>query len=819
MTSHRPPRSPETPESIFPGDSSLARIMRDLDWAATPLGPPELWPDGLKIPLRMLLTSRFEMWLGWGPDLHFFYNDAYVPTLGLKHPSMLGKPFREVWAEVYADVADQVERVRAGEATWNKALLLLLERNGYPEETYHSFSYSPLHGDEDRIEGMLCVVSEETERVIAERRMEMLRRLGMSLVGTSDPAGVRQALCSVLAESRRDFPFALIELQGDSTACTDDAHTLLDHPWPTLTDHVEKIRLPAQTHDGRTWPTGDWQRPPVEALVAPIPGATGQDSIGSLVLGLNPHRRDDDAIMDITRLLAAQISGAMANVDALQSERRRAERIWSHARDLMVVADSGGILRAVNAAWTRILGHPVEAVIGRHFNDFVLPDDATASQDAYDRATEKGDLTNFVNRLATSDGGFRWISWHTSTEGQIVYAYGRDITEQKASADALATTEEALRHAQKMEAVGQLTGGIAHDFNNLLTGIIGSLEVVQRRVAQGRYGDIAQFAEAATHSANRAAALTQRLLAFSRRQALAPKTLDVNELVTGMEVLIRRTIGETIRLELHPDRALWRTKCDPNQLESAILNLIINARDAMPGGGRLVLETRNVSMAGSAGAMGEHVAISVVDTGHGMSAETVARALIFFTTKPIGQGTGLGLSMVYGFAQQSGGFVEIDSRESRGTTVRICLPRTLEVVASAPAEAGPAIGRMARSQIVLVVEDEPAVCNVVTETLRDAGYETIDVGDAAAGLRYLQSGARVDLLLTDVGLPGGLNGRQLADAAVTLRPGLKILLMTGYVHDETRDDAPLDHGMELITKPFTSDRLAARVEAILGGRG
>ena len=799
--------------SIFPGDSTMARVMRDWDWAATPLGPPERWPDGLKIPLRMLLTSRFEMWLGWGPDLQFFYNDAYVPTLGLKHPSMLGKPFREVWAEVYADVEDQVARVRAGEATWNKALLLLLERSGYPEETYHSFSYSPLYGDAGSVEGLLCVVSEETDRVIGERRIEMLRQLGMALVGTSDPSGVQEAVCAILGASRRDFPFALLYLHGHGIACTPDARPLLDHPWPQEPGTGQKLKL----GDRRSWPTGDWQRPPDEALIVPISGAPGRPAIGSLVLGLNPHRRDDAAVVDIARLVAGQISGAMANVDARQLERRRAERIWSQARDLMVVADSGGIFRVVNPAWTRILGHPVADVVGRHFNDFVLADDHTASTAAYRQAVEDGDLTNFVNRLATNDGGFRWISWHTSTEGDVVYAYGRDITEQKASADALAAAEEALRHAQKMEAVGQLTGGIAHDFNNLLTGIIGSLEVVQRRIAQGRYRDVATFAEAATAAANRAAALTQRLLAFSRRQALAPKPLDAGELIASMEVLIHHTVGEAIEVACRATPGLWPTKCDPNQLESALLNLIINARDAMPAGGHLAVEARNVSAAGRSGAAGGYIAISVADSGHGMSAETVARAFDpFFTTKPIGQGTGLGLSMVYGFAQQSGGFVEIDSAEGKGTTVRLCLPRSQEGVDPSTPDTGPAAGRPPRSQMVLVVEDEPAVRAVVTETLRDVGYETIEAADGAGGLRYLESAQHIDLLLTDVGLPGGLNGRQLADAARTLRPTLKVLLMTGYAHNVAGGDVALEPGMEIITKPFTSDRLASRIEAFIG---
>lgn len=802
--------------SIFPGDSVMAGVMRDWDWASTPLGPPEKWPDGLKIPLRMLLTSRFEMWLGWGPDLHFFYNDAYVPTLGLKHPTMLGKPFRKVWAEVYADVEDQVARVRAGEATWNKALLLLLERSGYPEETYHSFSYSPLYGDGDAVEGLLCVVSEDTERIIAERRIEMLNALGMALVGISDPRSVQAAACSVLETNRRDFPFALLNLHGHGVACTPDAEVLLEYPWPVATEVGQTLRLP----EGLAWPNGDWQRPPGEAIVMSIPGAVGEATIGSIVLGLNPHRRNDTAVTDIVRLIVGQLSGAMANVNALQSERRRADRIWSHARDLMVVADSGGIFRAVSPAWTRILGHPIADVVGRHFSDFVLPDDLAASSSAYDQAIQVGDLTNFVNRLATSDGGFRWISWHTSTEGDVVYAYGRDITEQKASADALATAEDALRHAQKMEAVGQLTGGIAHDFNNLLTAIIGSLEVVQRRISQGRYDELATFAEAATSSANRAAALTQRLLAFSRRQILAPKAVDANQLIANMEMLIRRTIGETIELRSHAASDLWRTKCDPNQLESAILNLIINARDATPGGGGVVVETRNISAAGPTGTAGEFIAISVSDTGDGMSPETVARAFDpFFTTKPIGQGTGLGLSMVYGFAQQSGGFVEINSVVGEGTTVRICLPRSNDHSEPTPPIVSPVVVRSTKSQVVLVVEDESAVRAVVTETLRDVGYTIIEEVDGAGGLRRLQSAERIDLLLTDIGLPGGFNGRQLADAARTLRPDLKILLMTGYVHDAASAEAIQEPGMGIITKPFSSDRIAARVDTIIGTQG
>ena len=811
---------------IFPGDSAMAREMRTHDWTATPLGAPEGWPDGLKIPLRMLLTSRFEMWLGWGPDLCFFYNDAYIPTLGLKHPAMLGRPFREVWAEVYGDVADQVERVRAGEATWNKSLLLLLERNGYPEETYHSFSYSPLHGDGGAVEGMLCVVSEETEAVIAARRLDMLRALGMRLVGTLDDAAVREAVCAVLSANRRDFPFALIHVaEGGGRAghaCTHDAAHLLAEAWPLAEIEAggAPLRLPLPA--GLRCPTGDWAIPPAEAIAVAIPGPTGEPPFGSLILGLNPHRRGDDAILSFASLVAGQISGALANVRALQAERRRADRIWAHSRDLMVVLGADGIFRSVSPAWTRILGHAVEDVVGHHFEEFLIADDLPSTQGAIDRAANDADLTGFENRFRSRDGGHRRISWHTAMEGGLIYGYGRDVTEQKIAAEALERTADALRQSQKMEAVGQLTGGIAHDFNNLLTGIIGSLEMMQRKAAQGRTADVERYVAAATTSANRAAALTQRLLAFARRQALDPRTVDANRLVRDMEDLIRRSIGEAITFEMVTAVGLWTTRCDPNQLESAILNLAINARDAMAEGGRLTIETGNATIDAAYverhryAAAGQYVTVSVTDTGTGMAPDVIAKAFEpFFTTKPIGQGTGLGLSMVYGFTRQSNGFVNIYSEVGQGTTVRLYLPRDTAAVVEPVAEE--AVEEVVRaSGCVLVVEDEAAVRGLAVDLLAELGCRTIEAVDGPSAVAILQSDVAIDLLVTDVGLPG-LNGRQVADAGRAVRPDLKILIMTGYAHNAAVGNGLLDPGMEIITKPFALDKFAGRVRALIGG--
>jgi len=808
-------------EAMFPGDSEMARMMRATDWSATSLGNPDEWPDALKIPLRMLLTSRFEMWLGWGPDLTFFYNDAYIPTLGVKHPSSLGQPFREVWREVYADVAAQVEQVAAGGSTWNEALLLLLERSGYPEETYHSFSYSPLHDASGAVAGLLCVVSEETERVINERRMAMLRLLGGGMVGALDQDTIRRSVCATLADHRRDFPFALMRLTDASsegyTACTNDAAHLSDIAWPEPDDAGGKILLP----EGVTYPAGPWDRPPSEAIVVPISGAADDTSVGSLILALNPYRRDDDQL-GLAQLIAGQISGAIANVRVLQTERRRAERIWSQARDLMLVVGADGILQSVSPAWTRILGHPVEEVIGQHLDRFVMVDDMASTKAALDQAAAGRDVTGFENRYVTVTGDLRWISWHTAREDGLVYAYGRDVTEQKAASEALASAENALRQSQKMEAVGQLTGGIAHDFNNLLTGILGSLEMMQRKSAQGRTADVERYAAAATTSANRAAALTQRLLAFSRRQSLDPKRVDANQLIRGMEDLLRRSIGEMIELECVAAGGLWATRCDPNQLESAILNLAINGRDAMPDGGRMTIEAGNASIdetyvhRNSFAMPGQYVTISVTDTGTGMTPDVVSKAFDpFFTTKPIGQGTGLGLSMIYGFARQSGGFVNIYSEVGLGSTVRIYLPRDrgTELDEDLP-ETTVELARSRDEDVVLVVEDESAVRALIVDVLQDLGYRTIEAVDGPSGLEILQSKVRIDLLVTDVGLPG-LNGRQLADAARAVRAGLKILFVTGYAHNAAVGNGLLEPGMEIITKPFTIDKLASRVRMIV----
>ncbi len=479
----------------------------------------------------------------------------------------------------------------------------------------------------------------------------------------------------------------------------------------------------------------------------------------------------------------------------------------------------------------------------------VHPDDIEQSIRMWRKALESGEPFETEYRIRRHDGMFRWHLTRSvpirGADGTIALWIGTsaDIQDQKSSEQALAqlnaTLEEqvrartaelleaeaALRQSQKMEAVGQLTGGLAHDFNNLLTGITGSLDLLAIRVAQGRLGELDRYLQTAQGAAKRAAALTHRLLAFSRRQTLDPKPTDINRLIFGMDELIRRTVGPAVTVKASGAPGLWAVLVDPNQLENALLNLCINARDAMPDGGDLIVETSNLTFdAAEAKALdlpaGDYVSLGVADTGVGMTADVIARAFDpFFTTKPFGEGTGLGLSMVYGFARQSGGQAHIHSRLGLGTKVCVYLPRHAGDAKVVEPSAHEPMAPPSAGETVLVVDDEASVRMFIHEVLEELGCEVLLADNAAAGLKILESGARVDLLVTDVGLPGGMNGRQLADAARVTRPSLKILFITGYAESAALSEHHLKPGIQVLTKPFSLETLRARVSGIMAGAG
>lgn len=651
------------------GGGRMGSAMRSHDWARSPLGIPDSWPQPLKTLVGVLLAADQPMFIGWGPDHILLYNDGYAPMLADRDPGALGRPFFEVWPEVREELTPLFDAVARGEPVHMADLALELDRPGRAREAHFAFSYTPVRNEIGRVSGLFCACTETTDQVLAERQSSAARN-----------------------------------------------------------------------------------------------------------------------------------------------------RLFEMTRDLFGVATFDGYLKTINPAWSAVLGRSENELLTRPFAEIIHPDDLATTGDVVATLMTGKPVHQFHGRLLKTDGtpvSFAWSAVPDDTPGSgLFHTVGRDITEEQ-------NREEMLRQSQKMEAVGQLTGGLAHDFNNLLTGMMGNLELLQMRIARGRVDDLDRFIAAAQDAGRRAASLTQRLLAFSRRQTLDPKATDVQRLIRSMEELLRRTVGPEIVVDVVDVSDLWPAMIDAAQLESGLLNLSINARDAMPEGGRITIEAANKVLDRRAAQQhdmdpGEYLSICVTDTGTGMKTDVIARAFEpFFTTKPIGQGTGLGLSMIYGFARQSGGQVRIYSEVGMGTTVCIYLPRHAgDAVENASQSDNPTPPK-GGGETVLVVDDEATIRHLIDEILDEQGYTVIGAGDGAAGMKVLQSSARIDLLITDVGLPGGMNGRQVADAARVLRPGLKVLFITGYAENAAVGNGHLDRGMELLTKPFTIEALSLKVGDML----
>jgi PAS domain S-box-containing protein len=815
------------------GGGEMGALMRSHDWSLTPLGRPANWPQSLRTAVRLLLNTNHPMFIWWGPHLIQFYNDGYRQTMGPeRHPSALGQGGQQCWAEIWHIIGPQIEQVMGGGgATWHENQLVPVTRHGRLEQVYWTYGFSPIDED-DGVGGVLVVCRDVTEEYLSalalrEREAELARVQQVGRIG-----GLEVDLRTGF-RNRRSPEYLLIHgLPPDAVHETHEDWVRRIHPEDR--EATEKKFRDAVASNARDY-TVQYR------IIRPNDGQTRwisvrstieRDANGKAIRLVGAHTDVTEQVMaeqalrqseERYRTLADQLAELNATLaERVEEKTRERDRIWNVSQDLLVVADRDGVWRTINPAWIKTLGWNEAELLNRTSQWLEHPDDNGVTRAHVERLGANETTVRFESRFRHRSGSYRWLSWTGVSDHDHIYAVARDITAEKAAAERLKATEEALLQSQKMEAVGQLTGGIAHDFNNLLTGIVGSLDLLQTRLNQGRTENVARYIDAAMTSANRAAALTHRLLAFARRQPLIPKSVDANQLVVSLEDLLRRTIGETIDLAIVAPDDLWNTLCDPNQLESALLNLAINARDAMPDGGRLTISTANARIDGvtadtRALSPGEYICIDVTDTGTGMSAEVAARAFDpFFTTKPIGQGTGLGLSMIYGFARQSNGHATIDSKIGQGTSIRLYLPRHRGDVAEEHQAAAKAAEYAATGETVLVVEDEPVVRGVILEMLGEQGYRTLDAVDGPAGLRLLRTDARIDLLVTDVGLPG-MNGRQLADQARELRPGLKVLFITGYAESVAIADGFLQPGMEMITKPFDLGNLSRRVRAMVSG--
>ena len=541
------------------------------------------------------------------------------------------------------------------------------------------------------------------------------------------------------------------------------------------------------------------------------------------------------------------------------------DSVWRNAPDLFVSVSVKGVFQAVNPAWQSVLGHTYDQVIGHPMEEFIWPEDIGSTQVALVQALENGNLRDFRNRMLHKDGTTRWISWYTAKEGSQLFGYGRDVTREQQQAQALIDAELQLRQSQKMEAVGQLTGGIAHDFNNLLAGMMGSLALLERQLLEvAESGQISlkkvhlqRHLSNAQSAGRRAATLTQRLLAFSRQQTLEPAIVDVPTLVKEMVELIGSTVGMSVELNfVAPTDTGLVVRADKNQLENALLNLCINARDAMPDGGVLTIESSAVLLDEAAAAAlrvpdmrpGAYVQLKVSDTGCGMDAAVISRAFDpFFTTKPVGTGTGLGLSMIHDFAQHSGGYAQLESTLGKGTWASIYLPRLSAdggaaaqlaepVVVARPDNTAPlptssqvpmadyvlpiaavvaTVAAKKGQRTILVVDDEAIVREFVAEVLTEEGFHVLQAATALQGLQHLRSAVPLALLITDVGLPGGMNGRQFAEAARDVQAGLQVLFITGFAESTVWHGGHHPSGMQVLVKPFEIDTLIARVSHML----
>ncbi len=1165
-------------EGFLAGGGELGELSRTFDWSRSSLGIPSAWPQSLKTVVRVMLTSRQPIWIGWGRDLTFFYNDPYKAIIGGKHPHALGKPTSDVWSEIWTDIGPLLDKAMGGvEGTYVEEQLLVMERNGYREETYYTFSYSPIPDDDGKPGGIICANTDDTKRVVGERQLSTLRDLASAIGDTRSWLEVCDRSVAALSKNARDIPFAMIYMADSDgeqlslvascgivdghSAAPRSAPLASNAPWPfadVLAGNEPHVVTDLDKKFTDILPLGAWSEAPTKAAMLHIMSAGHTGRTGVLIVGLNPFRLFDDNYRDFLALVSGQIGAAIANADAYEHERQRAEELaaldrsktaffsnLSHEfrtpltlmlgpleeslanaaalpateldRVKIVHRNSLRLLKLVNSLldfsrieagrvqatfqatdvsaytaelasnfrsatekaglrlvidcpplsepvyidrdmWEKIVlnllsnafkftfdgeirvslrqnngaavltvqdtgtgipesemprlferFHRVHGARGRSFEGsgiglalvrelielhggsihahsqvdrgttfvvsvplgishlpadqvregtttpaavraqaFVeealrwLPDsaigdatdDATTIEMATDRpapdeharvliADDNADMRDYIYRLLSAhhrcervaDGeaalasirahrpdllltdimmpkldGFGLIKAirgdeqlrdlpiivlsarageDASVEGlsagaddymvkpfsareliarvdgalamaRVRRTMGEALREEARSlelkvaqrtaeiaaaneqlrreAEEREKVEHALRQSQKMEAVGKLTGGIAHDFNNLLQVVGGNLQLLAKDV--GGNDKAEQRVRNALAGVSRGSKLASQLLAFGRRQPLAPKVVNLGRFVRGMDDLLRRALGDGVEVETVISGGLWNSLVDPSQVENALLNLAINARDAMNGHGKLTIEAGNASLSDDYALRdadvkaGQYVVLAVTDTGIGMTPDVMEHAFEpFFTTKPEGRGTGLGLSMVYGFVKQSNGHINIYSEPGHGTTVRIYLPRVAQAedvtveVDSGTIEGG--------NELILVVEDDDDVRHTVIELLTDLGYRVLKARDAQGALAIIESGAPIDLLFTDVVMPGPVRSPELARQARERLPHAAILFTSGYTDNAIVHGGRLDPGIELLSKPYRREALARKIRQVL----
>jgi PAS domain S-box-containing protein len=781
----------------------MRRRLQRFAWERTPLGPRERWPQSLTLAVDLILESGFPMAVRWGPDLVTIYNDAYAPLLGQKHPAVFGKPLRETWPEIWHELGPMSEAILRGErgSFFAENHLWRIERHGVPEEAYFTISYSaiPDAGAPNGIGGLLTTVIETTERMRSERVLQQF---------------TDQLEAEIASRAReRDRIWQVCEdLLGVSNF--DGYFTSVNPAWTVLLGwtedeitrmHVSQLRHPDDAQ---------------EAIDARARLAIGAPSIRIE----NRFRHRDGSWRWIAWTMAADhdhiyvagrhVTQEKQAIEALRESERQFRSLVAGVVDYaLIMLDPQGIVTSWNAGAERIKGYHANEIVGRHFSQFYTPEDRAAGVPAraLQIAADTGRFEAEAPRLRKG-GSMFWanvvIDAIRDKKGELIgfAKITRDITERRAAQEALERTKEQLAQAQKLEALGQLTGGVAHDFNNLQMIVSGQTQMLLRRTDEPRTLRALEAIQAAT---SRGETLTRQLLTFARRQPLNAKTVCPAQVVDGFRDVLASSLRGNIKLCVRfPDR-IWPISVDVSEFELTLVNLVVNARDAMPNGGSIGIAAANRRLKGhetNEGLAGEFVALSIADTGTGISPEILGKIFEpFFTTKGAGKGTGLGLSQAYGFARQAGGGIKVDSVVGRGTTVTLYLPHSRAPVSDVLISEGP-LQLDGHGETILVVEDNPDVKTVAVSLLEQLGYRVVSVESARAGLDYIEQGGGADLVFSDVMLPGDMDGVQLAKSLHAARPELPVLLTSGYAEALTRNQ-----GFRILRKPY---RMAALAEAV-----
>ncbi len=827
------------------GGGECGQMVRDHDWAASPLGAIAAWPGVLRTTVANIVHSPIAKVLMWGPDHVMIYNDAYRSIAGPRHPDAFGGLVRQVWPEIWDWNRAVLERGFRGDDIAYRDQKLIVTRAGAEEEVVFDLYYTPVYLECGRVGGVMCTVVENTGRVAAERRVAE-SEAELRVITDSLPVLVAFVDCEERYRFANNYYRDFLGIDPESMLGSRISDVL------TESDYAERRPLIERALAG-------------EAVVADVHLHHRDGSRRQAETRYIPRRGEDGSVLGF-HILVFDVDERARHAEAIERSNRRFRAAMDAVHGVLWTNSADGRMVGEQPGWSAITGQTPEQYQGFGWASAVHPDDAAASIVAWNEAVAAKGMFIHEHRVRRHDGEWRTYAIRAlpiiGSNGELIEWVGvhTDITEQRAAEQALrdqATllarqvhhreraeaqlrqlnetlesrvieeiaerrqAEMKLAQAQKMETIGKLTGGVAHDFNNLLQVVSGNLQLLGKDVAGNQRAE--QRVANAMAGVSRGSKLAAQLLAFGRRQALEPKVVNVTRFVQGMDDMLRRAIGEGVEIETIVGGGLWNTFIDPAQIENALLNLAINARDAMNGQGKLTIELGNAHLDDDYARThdevvpGQYVMLAVSDTGSGMSDEIIHKVFEpFFSTKSEGKGSGLGLSMVYGFVKQSGGHVKIYSEVGHGTTIKLYLPRAMEAEdVEVAVDTGPITGG---TETVLVVEDDAEVRATVVELLSDLGYRVLKAVDAQSALNVIESGIPIDLLFTDVVMPGTLKSPELARKARERLPDIAVLFTSGYTENSIVHGGRLDKGVELLSKPYTREALARKFRHVLANQ-